>query len=130
MSWEGVRSDLPERTFKFAVRITKVCQCVEKQTGITRRLVGQLFDAGTSVGANVEEAQGAQSRPDFIHKDNVAMKEARETIYWLRLLIASECVTEKRVTPILGEAREIALILGKIIVTAKKNLKDEASRKG
>jgi four helix bundle protein len=52
-------------------------------------LVRQLIRSGTSVGANVEEAQAAQSRADFIHKIEIALKELRETRYWLRLLVAT-----------------------------------------
>lgn len=129
MGWTGVKTDLPERTFKFAIRVMKVCRHVEKQTGVTRRLAGQLFDSATSIGANVEEAQGAQSRKDFIHKNNIAMKEARETTYWLRLLIASGCVGEERVDALLAESREIASILGKVVVTARNNLESEVTPK-
>ena len=57
--------------------------------GVGRTLSGQLLRAGTSVGANLEEAQAGQSRADFISKNAIALKEARETHYWLRLLVAS-----------------------------------------
>lgn len=80
--------DLRERTFAFALQIVKLCRHLELRNGVARTLSRQLLRAGTSIGANVEEAQAAQSRPDFINKNGIALKEARETHYWLRLLIA------------------------------------------
>jgi four helix bundle protein len=61
--------DIRERTFEFAVRIVKLCQYLDKKPGISRTLAAQLLRAGTSVGANVEEAQAGQSKPDFISKN-------------------------------------------------------------
>jgi len=81
----------------------------------------QLLRAGTSIGANVEEAQGAQSRPDFISKNGIALKEARETHYWLRLLIASGEVQEQPIAPIRQEAGELMRILGAIVVSSRRN---------
>ena len=76
--------------------------------------------AGTSIGANVEEAQAGQSHADFIHKYGIALKEARETKYWLRLLVASESVPEQRVADLVIEASEVSHILAAIIIAAKK----------
>jgi four helix bundle protein len=81
----------------------------------------QLLKAGTSVGANAEEAQAAQSKPDFISKNSIALKEAREAHYWLRLLIAAEIMPEKRLTELCDEAEELKRILGSIVVSAKRN---------
>ena len=78
--------DIKERTFEFALRIIKLCQHLDKKPGVPRTLSYQLLKAGTSVGANVEEAQAGQSRPDFISKNSIALKEARECHYWLRCL--------------------------------------------
>ena len=75
--------DVRERTFEFAVRIIKLCQHLDKTAGVPRTLSNQLLKAGTSVGANVEEAKGGQSRADFISKNAIALKEARETHFWL-----------------------------------------------
>ena len=69
--------DIRERAFKFAVRIIKLCQHLDKKPGAPRTLSSQLLRAGTSVGANVEEAQAGQSRADFISKNAIALKEAR-----------------------------------------------------
>src|SRR5882762_3237613 len=90
--------DIKERAFEFALRIIKLCQLLDRKPGVPRSLSYQLLKAGTSVGAIIEEAQAGQSRPDFISKNSIDLKEARECHYWLRLLIAAgSCL--KRVWP-------------------------------
>jgi four helix bundle protein len=69
----------------------------------------------------LEEAQAAQSKADFISKNSISLKEARESHYWLRLIIASELMPEKRVAPLRDEAQELTKIIASIIVTAKEN---------
>ena len=111
--------DIKERTFEFALRIIKLCQHLDKKPGVPRTLSYQLLKAGTSIGA-VEEAQAGQSRPDFISKNSIALKEARECHYWLRLLIAAKIMPEKRLAELRDEADEIKHILGSIVVRTKK----------
>ncbi len=113
--------DIRERTFEFALRIIKLCNELNKRPGICRDISRQLLKAGTSVGANTEEAQAAQSKPDFISKNSIALKEARETHYWLRLLIAAKVLPEKRLAELRDEAEEIKRILGSIVVSAKRS---------
>ncbi len=72
------------------------------------------------MGANIEEAQAGQSRPDFIRKDSIALKEARECHYWLRLLIAAEIMPEKSVAELRDEADELKRILGSIVVRTRR----------
>ena len=72
--------DICERTFRFALRIMKLCQQLEERRGVARTLGWQLLRSGTSIGANVEEAQAGQSKLDFISKNAIALKEARETL--------------------------------------------------
>jgi len=79
------------------------------------------LNAGTSVGANAEEAQAAQSKPDFISKNSIALKEARETHYWLRLLIAAEIMSEEKLAGLRDEAEELKRILGSIVVFARRS---------
>ena len=67
--------NIRERTFEFAVRIIKLCQYDDRRPGVSRTLSGQLLRAGTSVGANVEEAQAGQSRADFISKNSIFLKK-------------------------------------------------------
>ena len=80
----------------------------------------QLLRSGTSIGANVEEAQAGQSKADFVCKMAIALKEARETRYWLRLIRESELAEKDSVDILLKEASELAKILGAIISSAKK----------
>ena len=112
--------DIRERTFEFSLRIIRLCQELEKQPGVARTLSWQLLRSGTSIGANVEEAQAGQSKLDFISKNAIALKEARETIYWLRLLSGSKIMPAKRLSELISEADELARIIGSIIVSAKK----------
>ena len=109
-----------ERTFEFAVRVVKLCQELDKIQGVSRTLGNQLLRAGTSIAANVEEAQAGQSRADFINKNAIALKEARETHYWLRLLIATSIMSEARLCGLLNEAAEMKLVIGSIIVSTKR----------
>jgi four helix bundle protein len=112
--------DIKERAFEFAVRIIKLCQHLDKKPGVPRTLSYQLLKAGTSVGANIEEAQAGQSRPDFISKNSIALKEARECHYWLRLLIGARIMSEKSLAELRNEAEELKRILGSIVVRTKK----------
>ena len=73
--------DIQERTFQFAVRVVKVCQHLDDKSGAGRTLAKQLIRYGTSIGAKVEDAQGGQSRADFLSKISIACKEAIETLY-------------------------------------------------
>lgn len=90
--------DIRERAFAFAVRIVKLCQYLEKNTNVGKTLINQLLKAGTSVGANLEETQAGQSKPDFISKNAIALKEARESKYWPRLILATNNFDEKVAT--------------------------------
>jgi four helix bundle protein len=112
--------DIVERTFQFALRIVKLCQHLDERPGVGRTISHQLLKAGTSIGANVEEARAGQSKADFTSKNSIALKEARETRYWLRLAAASNLVSSSRLTGLEREAEEIALILGAIVVSARK----------
>lgn len=114
------KRDIVERTFEFAVRIVRLGERVPKGSVAGRVLYSQAVRAGTSVGANVEEAQAGESRADFVHKNGIALKEARETHYWLRLLKASGIVGDPEVGGLINESDEIRRILGRIIVTSKR----------
>jgi four helix bundle protein len=84
-------------------------------------LAKQLLRSGTSIGANVEEAIAASSKADFIHKLNIAAKEARETSYWLRLLKDSQFMPEKAFESIQGDCLEVRRIISSILITMKSN---------
>ena len=110
-----MRSDVPERTFAFAVRIVKLCQVLDGDGEVPRTLSRQLLRSGTSIGANVEEGQASQSRADFVAKYCIACKEARETHYWLRLLAETQILSGERFQPITEECNELVAILTTII---------------
>ena|SRR6266545_1869607 len=104
-----------QKSYDFALSIVVFYRKLVK--GNEFILSKQLLRSGTSIGANVEEAQAAQSRADFISKMSIASKEARETCYWLRLLRDSNTIAECKVTPLLSEAESIANILTSIVKT-------------
>lgn len=89
--------------------------------GVARTLALQLLRSGTSIGANVEEAQAGQSRADFISKYSIALKEARESAYWLRLLDESKYSESQADSAIKDRASEIGRILGAIVSKTKRN---------
>ena len=112
---------IEERSFDFAVRIVKLKDFLieeKKEYDISR----QILRSGTSIGANVSEAQQAQSQADFLTKMNIALKEAAETKYWLKLLNATDKLTDKETKSILDECIEIEKTLYSIVRTTKKNL--------
>ena len=111
----GVKSDLPERSFAFALEIVRLCKRLDEKPGVPRTLANQLLRSGTSVGANIEEGQASQSRADFVSKYSIACKEARETHYWLRLLKASGILDSKATDALLEPCNELIAILTSII---------------
>lgn len=115
MTDDGQQRDICERTFHFGVRVVRLCQALDGKPGVSRTLASQLLRSGTSVGANVEEAQAGQSKADFTSKLAIACKEARETHYWLRLLAAADIVPSDRLQALQDEANQIIAILTTIV---------------
>jgi len=116
-------NDITQRTFNFALRIVKLCQFLNERYSAERNILAkQLLRSGTSIGANVEEAQSGQSRADFISKMSIALKESRETLYWLRILETTEVVASNKLNDLKVEAEEITKVLASIIVSTKKNV--------
>ena len=105
------KSDVYERAFHFACRVLKMADTLSRNRRVNRNSMNQLVDAATSIGSNLEEAKGAQSKADFHAKVRISLKEARESHYWLRLLSNSGIVTDSRLAPLLQEASEIVAIL-------------------
>jgi four helix bundle protein len=105
------KRDIQERSFEFACRIVQLYKHLLTQRGTAKALARQVLRAGTSIGANMEEAHAAQSRADFVAKCSVALKEARETKYWLRLLAASGDLPESRLAGLIDESSEMIAIL-------------------
>ncbi len=107
-----------EKSYNFALRIIKLYMHLRKQK-VEQALLIQLLKSGTSIGANIEEAIGAQSKSDFIHKVSVAYKESRETSYWLKLFKDSEIIEPKLSESFLSESEELKKILSSILKTSK-----------
>ncbi|MCI0348989.1 MAG: four helix bundle protein [Acidobacteriales bacterium] len=113
--------DICDRTFNLAVRIVKLCHYLDGKSSSSRVLSKQLLRAGTSIGANVEKARAGQSRADFISKNAIALKEAREARYRLRLIATAKAVSEARLAGLRAELEEVMKVLGAIIVASKRN---------
>ena len=107
-----------EKSFAFAVRIVKLRKHLienKKEFDISK----QLLRSGTSIGANLSESQQAESRPDFIHKLSIALKEASETNYWLRLLHATDYISEREFQSLIADCQELERMLTSIIKSSK-----------
>lgn len=109
---------IENKSFQFAIRIVRLYKflCEEKKEYILSK---QLLRAGTSIGANVTESQQAQSKPDFVSKISIALKEASKTKYWIKLLGDTEYLSENQAKSILDDSVEIEKILVTILKSAK-----------
>jgi four helix bundle protein len=112
-----------EMAERFLVLVVNIL-ILEKQLCKTysgRHVYGQLFRAGTSVGANYEESRAGESRADFVHKMQIVLKELREANYWIKLIDATKlCPSDDDVVKFLSrESGELAKIISKSVVTAK-----------
>lgn len=112
--------DIDQRTYSFALRIVRLVLYLRKQK-LLYSLLDQVLRSGTSVGANVEEAQNSGSKKEFIHSMTIALKEARETKYWLRLLLDSNLVTHQQVDELVSENGELVRILITIVKRSKES---------
>ena len=106
------------QSYAFAVRIVRLYQHLAKEKK-EFVLSKQVLRCGTSIGANVEEAIGGQSRADFLSKLSIAYKEARETCYWLRLLKDTDYLTDTQFQSIHADAEELCRIIGAIQKSTK-----------
>jgi four helix bundle protein len=115
------RRDLEERTALFGEAVIRFAKKVPL-TPITRPLIGQLVDAGTSVGANYCEAQDGESIKDFRHKIGICRKESRESKYWFRMIVAACDGLAEEARVLWKEADELNRIFGKSMRTCDKRL--------
>ena len=106
-----------EKSYAFALQIIKLCKQLEQSREYV--MARQLLKAGTSNGANVEEALAGQSRADFVAKMSIASKEARETNYWLRLLKDGEIIEQSLASRLLDDSKELINILTAIVKTTQ-----------
>ena len=117
-------SILGDKSFKFAIRVIKLYRhlCVEKNEYVLSK---QLERSGTAIGALISEGCFAESKPDFVHKYGIAQKECNETMYWLRLLYATEFINQKEFDSMMFDATELMKIITASIITAKKSIKNK-----
>jgi len=113
-----MRTQLEERCLTFGVAVIKMLRAMDDV--LTKRTREQLVSSATSIGANVAEARSAQSRDDFIHKLELALKEARETDYWLGILRGLEDYASEPLMALVKECDEITAMLVASVLTAKR----------
>ena len=110
---------IQNKSFAFAIKVVQTYKLLQSKNEYI--LSKQFLKSGTSIGANVEEAIGGQSKADFISKLSIAYKEARETLYWIKLLSATEYLSNGIIRDLISDAEEICRIIGKIQITTKRN---------
>ena len=119
--------DLEMRVAQFAARVIAVCEALPNRTG-SAHLRDQLFRSATSVAANYAEACVPESRKDFAHKTNVALKELVESRMWLRIIALKQYVEPSSLEKLLAETEELIKILHTSVKTARRNLAEEESQ--
>src|SRR5438128_779145 len=112
---------ISERAFEFARRTVKLCETLWKRGPAARKVADQLFDSGTSIGANASESQGGQTKPDFLAKLSIARKESWETIFWLQLAIAASVVSKEEVAWELDEAYQLRAMITAAVKTGQSS---------
>ena len=117
---------IQEKSFAFAVKIVKFSRFLQMERKESV-LAKQLLRSGTSIGANVEEAIGAHTKKDFAAKMSISAREARETMYWLRLIHEATTMDNAGLIILMNECQEILTILNSIILTARSRLKSGCS---
>jgi four helix bundle protein len=121
--------NIRKRSFEYTLRAVKLYQFLQEQRKGAGWILGkQYLRAAGSIGANVEESQAAESRADFIHKLGIAQKEARESVYWLRVLSASELVPQERIEPLMRETEELLNVISSIILNTKRKTRAHKER--
>lgn len=119
--------DLAQRLIALAVRIGNVVDALP-DVRLARHIAGQLIRCGTAAAPNYAEARGAESRKDFVHKLGVCLKELRESQCWLKLVVSSNLLPERRLTPLLDECDQLIAIIVKSIATAKAGRQPDGRR--
>lgn len=117
-------TNIQQKSYAFALDIVNFIRLLPKDV-VGYAFAKQLIRSGTSIGANVEEAQGASSKKDFINKINIAKKEARETKYWLRLILDSGIVAKNKAVELLDKCSSLINILTAIVKTAESKNNNE-----
>ncbi len=121
---EGKKGDIAERCVSYSLKIINLYNKLEKNS--VGRIIGkQLLRSATSIGANVHEAQAAQSKADFRAKMSIAHKKARESSYWLRLIHEAKILAIGNMNGIMDETQQIIRMISSILLTSKKRKGDQ-----
>ena len=121
--------DIHARAFQFAVRVCTFRKDVEFRRIARDVVIRQLVASATSIGANLAEARGAQSRPDFVAKVAIARKESREAQFWLRLAHSAKLLEGEDLEPLITEATSIGQVVSAICRTASQSTSRTAPRR-
>jgi len=115
---EGKENIIVQKSYAFALQIIQLYKCLTEKKEFV--LSKQILRSGTSIGANIHEAVASESKKDFIHKLGIALKESRETSYWLNLLNDSSYITNEEFNRLINSCDELIRILNSIILTTKE----------
>lgn len=117
------KSIVQEKSFLFAIDIVNLCKLLisDKKEYIMSK---QLLKSGTSIGANVSEAVNGQSDKDFIAKLSISRKETQETLYWLKLLLATDYIDQQNADEMISKCNELYKILTSIIITMQQKTRN------
>ncbi len=110
---------LLDKSFHFSIRIIKFYKYEIKNNNIPLPLLNQILRSGTSIGANISEAQSAFTRKDFINKLGISLKEAKETEYWLKIMNGAEILPDKEFESLKADCEELLKLLTSIIKNSK-----------
>lgn len=110
--------DLEDRTLEYGKRIVRMCKNLPS-LHINSNLINQVLRSGTSVGANYREANETETKKDFQFRMRICRKEAKETVYWLKLIIEANKNLQNRIEPLLQETEELVKIFASIIQKTK-----------
>ncbi len=132
MKNDGGPPDIGERTLEYGVRAVRLYRALKlMHDGAADVIANQLLRSATSIGANVAEAKGAESQADFVHKYGLAQKEARESLYWLRLARQAGVVDSGLLDDLIDETDQIIAIVTSIVVrTKRRDNEDKANGRG
>jgi four helix bundle protein len=117
-SQPAARPDIQAKSYQFALRILKVVRALPRDAG-GQVIARQIARCGTSVGANIEEAQGSQTKREFARRMNIARSEALEARYWLRPVADAGLIPRRRLEPLIDEANELIRVLVTIVKRAR-----------
>ena len=119
---------LEDKCMNFSIRIVGLCRFLNEEKH-EYRIADQMFRSGTSIGANLAEAQCAVSRNDFISKLHISLKESNDTLYWLQLLYRTRFITEKQFKSVYADCEELKRILMSASKKARANITPKGTEK-